>query len=253
MRRSKGIGGSDTARIVAGDWFSLWEEKTGRREPEDLSGVLPVQLGILTEELNRSWFELQTGLTVGRDNCAGLAHPIHEFMVGNIDGWVLDGVIECKHVSAFAKDDAIVSRYYPQLQHYLAVTSSPRSFLSVIYGNHRWEFYQVDADSEYQAELIEREAAFWWHVEENIAPKTPEAVAPAEIAFDTMRSVDMTGNNHWATLAADWLETRTAAARFNSATKGLKGLVELDVKLASGHGIKISRSRNGALTVREAK
>ena len=253
MDRQTGIGGSDAAKIMSGSWLELWEEKTGRRATEDLSDVLQVQIGIVTEELNRHWFELQTGLAVGRENCAGLAHPTHEFMVGNIDGWVLDGVIECKHVSAFAKDEATIERYYPQLQHYLAVTSSPRGYLSVIYGNHRWEFYQVDADPEYQTELIEREAAFWWHVENDVAPKSQEAAEPTEIAFDTMRSVDMTGNNHWSTHAGDWLETRTAAARFTSATKGLKELMESDVKLATGYGVKVSRSRNGALTVREAR
>ena len=253
MERTQGIGGSDAPRIMSGSWLELWEEKTGRRAPEDLSDVLQVQLGIETEEFNRRWFEYQTQLEVGREGATGLVHPEYRFMVGNIDGWVLDGIIECKHVSAFAKDEATIERYYSQLQHYLALTDSPRGFLSVIYGNHRWEFYQVDADPAYQAELIEREAAFWWHVEEDVAPETPEPVEPAEIAFDTMRSVDMTGNNSWATHAADWLETRTAASRFNTATKGLKDLMESDVKLATGYGVKVSRSRNGALTVREAR
>ena len=30
--RAKGIGGSDAATIMNGDWLALWEEKTGRRE-----------------------------------------------------------------------------------------------------------------------------------------------------------------------------------------------------------------------------
>jgi len=34
--------------------------------------------------------------------------------------------------------------------------------------------------------------------------------------------------------------------------KNLKTLVEDDVKQASGHGIKVTRAKNGALTVREA-
>jgi hypothetical protein len=33
----------------------LWQEKRGEVEPQDLSGNLVVQLGAVTEELNRRW------------------------------------------------------------------------------------------------------------------------------------------------------------------------------------------------------
>ena len=49
------IGGSD-ARIIMGTdepaLLRLWREKRGEVEPEDLSGNLIVQLGLVTEELN---------------------------------------------------------------------------------------------------------------------------------------------------------------------------------------------------------
>ena len=51
------VGGSD-ARIIMGDdeaaLLRLWREKRGEIEPEDLSRNLIVQLGVATEELNRS-------------------------------------------------------------------------------------------------------------------------------------------------------------------------------------------------------
>jgi predicted phage-related endonuclease len=54
------IGGSD-ARIIMGDdeaaLIRLWREKRGELEPEDLSANLIVQLGVVTEHLNRHWFE----------------------------------------------------------------------------------------------------------------------------------------------------------------------------------------------------
>jgi predicted phage-related endonuclease len=53
------IGGSD-ARIIMGDdegaLVRLWREKRGEIEPEDLSGNLIVQLGLVTEDLNWRWF-----------------------------------------------------------------------------------------------------------------------------------------------------------------------------------------------------
>jgi predicted phage-related endonuclease len=58
------VGGSD-ARIIMGEderaLVRLWREKRGEAEPEDLSGNLIVQLGVVTEELNRRWYEANTG------------------------------------------------------------------------------------------------------------------------------------------------------------------------------------------------
>jgi predicted phage-related endonuclease len=61
------IGGSD-ARIIMGSdeaaLIQLWREKRGEAQPEDLSGNLIVQLGTVTEDLNRAWYERNTGRRV---------------------------------------------------------------------------------------------------------------------------------------------------------------------------------------------
>jgi predicted phage-related endonuclease len=58
------IGGSD-ARIIMGDdenaLLRLWREKRGEVEPEDLSSNLTVQLGTVTENLNRRWWKRTGG------------------------------------------------------------------------------------------------------------------------------------------------------------------------------------------------
>ena len=84
------IGGSD-ARIIMGDdeaaLLRLWREKRGEIEPEDLSGNLIVQLGLATEELNRRWYQANTGqlLTdIGRH----IRHPVLRWMAATLDGRV---------------------------------------------------------------------------------------------------------------------------------------------------------------------
>ena len=61
------IGGSD-ARIIMGNdetaLIHLWQEKRGEVEPYDLSGNLIVQLGVVTEHLNRQWYERNTGQAI---------------------------------------------------------------------------------------------------------------------------------------------------------------------------------------------
>ena len=60
IERRSFIGGSD-ARIIMGSdeaaLIRLWREKRGEAEPADLSGNLIVQLGLVTEALNRHWYE----------------------------------------------------------------------------------------------------------------------------------------------------------------------------------------------------
>src|SRR6516225_968646 len=82
------IGGSD-ARIIMGSdeaaLVRLWREKRGEMGPEDLSGNLLVQLGLVTEPLNRHWYERNTGQTV---ECVQhrLRHPVLRWMGATLDG-----------------------------------------------------------------------------------------------------------------------------------------------------------------------
>src|SRR5262245_22556937 len=84
------IGGSD-ARIIMGSdeaaLLRLWREKRGEVGPEDLSSNLIVQLGKVTEELNRSWYERNTGRTVG-DVQRVVKHSAIPWMAATLDGIV---------------------------------------------------------------------------------------------------------------------------------------------------------------------
>ena len=84
------IGGSD-ARIITGDdeavLLRLWREKRGELEPEDLSGNLVVQLGLATEDLNRRWYESNTGRVL-TDVQRQMRHPALRWMAATLDGRV---------------------------------------------------------------------------------------------------------------------------------------------------------------------
>ena len=88
--RRRFVGGSD-ARIIMGDdeaaLLRLWREKRGEVEPEDLSGNLIVQLGLATEDLNRRWYEANTGQVV-TDIQERVFHPALKWMAATLDGRV---------------------------------------------------------------------------------------------------------------------------------------------------------------------
>jgi predicted phage-related endonuclease len=99
LRRSF-IGGSD-ARIIMGSdeaaILRLWREKRGEIEPEDLSRNLIVQLGLVTEDLNRRWYEINTGKAIS-DVQRHVRHPVIRWMGATLDGRVGDNgaVFEAK-------------------------------------------------------------------------------------------------------------------------------------------------------------
>src|SRR5215468_2084294 len=84
------IGGSD-ARIILGHdeaaLLRLWREKRGEAEPEDLSDNLLVQLGLVTEPLNRHWFERNTGHVITQVQ-RRVEHPVIRWMAATLDGMV---------------------------------------------------------------------------------------------------------------------------------------------------------------------
>src|SRR5258708_7935745 len=88
--RREFIGGSD-ARIIMGDdevaLVRLWREKRGEVEPEDLSGNLIVQLGVATEDLNRRWYDANTGQVI-TDIQKQVRHPALRLMAATVDGRV---------------------------------------------------------------------------------------------------------------------------------------------------------------------
>lgn len=248
------FGGSDANILMNGDPAAiqaLWEVKTGKAEPEDLSRILPVQLGSWTEEFNRYWFETQTGRQVTDEG----ARHINGFRACNLDGMTTteggqSAVFEAKHVNGFSKMDEVTQRYMPQLHHNSWLAGTNYAVLSVLLGTQGWECVEVPIDEWYMCALIDQETQFWQCVETDTPPLGFEPIK-APVAPEKFRKVDFTGNNEWGALAADWLSNRGAAKKFETAVKGIKGLVEPDVGHAVGHGIEAKRSKAGALTIKE--
>ena len=133
------IGGSD-ARIIMGDDESallrLWQQKRGEVEPEDLSDNLIVQLGTVTEHLNRHWYERNTGQTV-TDVQRRVVHPVKRWMAATLDGMIegTGAVFEAKFMLPWSfSEEAAAEKHMAQLQHNMWVTASRMAVLSIITG-----------------------------------------------------------------------------------------------------------------------
>src|SRR3981189_1124106 len=87
--RQNFIGGSD-ARIIMGKdekaLHRLWKEKRGEAAALDLSNVLIVQLGLVTEDLNRRWYELNSGHRIS-DIQRHVTHRTIPWMAATLMDW----------------------------------------------------------------------------------------------------------------------------------------------------------------------
>lgn len=248
--RSKLLGGSDANTIMSGDEeniLRLWRVKSGQEEDVNLDDVLPVQMGVFTEPFNIQWFEKQTGRKV-TDNGTQRTSAVHSFMGCTLDGLTDGGetVFEAKHVSAFAKEEEILDRYYPQLTHNMLVCGVNKAVLSVFFGNHKFEKFDISLDAIYSDILIDAERRFWDCVKNGTSPVAIVSKAPV----DAVRRVDMTGNNMWANFANQLKLNSAGKKLYDEAATNLKGLVEEDMAEAYGYGINIKRDKRGALRLK---
>lgn len=246
------IGGSD-ARIIMGDSEAaivrLWQEKRSEIEPEDLSRNLIVQLGLATEDLNRRWYELNTGKKV-KDVQRRVRHPVNRWMAATLDGVVAasGAVYEAKFMLPWSfSEEAAAEKHMAQLQHNMWVINAEAAVLSIITGGGKWVEIAIDADPLYQHLLLTAERKFWRCVESGEPPCVFGVEAPRP-RIKALRIVDMSASNSWAEFAGVYCRTRPAFLEHEAAKAELKKLVPEDAKEAIGYGLRAKRSKAGAIS-----
>jgi predicted phage-related endonuclease len=246
------IGGSDARTIMGTDeaaLIRLWREKRGEIEPEDLSGNLVVQLGLATEELNRRWYQTNTGQVI-IDVQRRVLHPALRWMVATLDGRIedSDAVFEAKFMLPWSfSEEAAAEKYMPQLQHNMWVVAARSGVLSVITGGGKWVEITTHADPLYQHLIVTAERKFWRCVERGEPPRL-FGVEPPKPRIEAVRIVDMSASNSWAEFAGLFRDTRQAFLDHERSKAELKALMPEDAKEAIGHGVRAKRSKSGAVS-----
>jgi predicted phage-related endonuclease len=227
----------------------LWREKRGEIEPEDLSGNLIVQLGLATEDLNRRWYEANTGQVV-TDLQKRIRHPVLRWMGATLDGRIegSDAVFEAKFMLPWSfSEEGAAEKYMSQLQHNMWVIAARSAVLSVITGGGKWVEIIAHADPLYQHLIVTAERKFWRCVENGEPPRL-FGVEPPKPRIEGVRIVDMSVSNSWAEFAGIFRSTRQAFLEHERAKAELKSLMPEDAKEATGHGVRARRSKSGAIS-----
>jgi predicted phage-related endonuclease len=246
------IGGSD-ARIIMGQdpkaLAALWREKRGEQPAADLSEELIVQLGLVTEDLNRHWYERNSGNAVMAIR-RRTKHRSIPYMAATLDGLVKQtgAVFEAKFMLPWSFSvEAAIEKHMAQLQHNMLVAGTKTAVLSIINGGGKWIEATVDADPVYQTVLVAVEQTFWHCVQTGALPALFDH-EPPKPRVEAVRIVDMSTCNSWAEFAGLFCQTHQAHLDHERAKSELKALMPDDAREASGHGLRARRSKSGAVS-----
>lgn len=182
--RKTGIGSSDAAASVGLNPYQsqleLWMEKTGRGgslpqiDPNDDSS--PMFWGSLLESFVATHYTKKSGNRVRKIN-AVLQHPVHAWMLANIDREVMGSpevqILECKTAGmngAKLWRDGVPEYVQLQVQHQLAVTNKAAADVAVLVCGNEYRCYRIARDDALITRLIELEAKFWDYVTRDIPP-----------------------------------------------------------------------------------
>lgn len=192
-------GGSDAATVLGLNLYKtrieLWEEKTRRREAEDISDKPYVKYGHQAEECLRDLFKLDfPKYEVKHEEYSIIKHPKYPFLFASLDGQLVDketgecGILEIKTTNILQSmqkekwKEKIPFNYFCQILHYLNVTGY--SF-AILKAQLKYDYngdikldtrhYYIDRhDYEEDIKYLERKEIEFWteYVEKDIRPPT---------------------------------------------------------------------------------
>ncbi len=255
-RRRSFLGASEAKIVMEGspeDVAKLIAIKRGERKPDDLSLNRAVQMGHVTEPLNRFWYTLETGTTLTRVGEPPVRFEEADYIAVTLDGFdpELEAPFEAKYHGGFETMDDLIDRYFWQLQQQMLVTDTQHAVLSVIYGlNSRYEYRMIAADPVSQMDLKLRARNVWKCVLSGEPWPELRPITAGKAEIKAYKTVDMSTNNAFADAAARFLENQVAAKKFAQAKVDLKSTFPDDALKVHGFGVIGTRDRTNKIVFR---
>lgn len=193
--RKTGIGGSEVAAVLGVCPYKtahdVWLEKTGRKEPEDLSKKPKIQLGIILEAPLAKKYAKQNKCQIKRLKQT-LRHPKYPWLIGSPDGIFIIGnkILEIKTATYPGKlwgasgTDIIPMNYILQVQHYMNVIGAVNECIinesdiyACIFGGKNekeddvFRTYTIKRDNEIIDYMVSKIDTFWnYNVKKDMPP-----------------------------------------------------------------------------------
>ena len=167
------IGGSDIGTIMGvNQWkspYTLWAEKTGLIEAEDISDKDAVWFGVMEEDIIAKRFTMKTELKVKKSNYA-YGCKEYPYLRGHVDRIAAKGKwgLEIKTTSSWNKtkydEGEIPESHYWQCMFYMFLTGWDTWYLATKRDN-RFYITKISRDDEAIERMLDACEDFWNHVQ----------------------------------------------------------------------------------------
>ena len=187
--RRKGLGASDIAAIAGvSRWSTPWQvyvDKVGAIPLDDNDGATEaMRWGQLLEGLVLDEWERTSGMVAGMRGLM-VQHDTHDWALASLDALAFESsassvedavaVVEAKTSSDFAWDEIPID-YQAQAQWQMAITGLDAVIFAVLHNGRALRVYDLGADYDDQAALLEAGERFWrTHVEAQVPPELEAA------------------------------------------------------------------------------
>lgn len=193
--RMRGIGGSEISAVIGQNPYmnniELWELKTGRRQPEDISDKPYVQYGNQAERHLRGLFRLdfpQYRVDYVENN--SFVNSRYPWAQASLDGWMIDengrlGVLEIKTTEILQSmqkerwNKQVPMNYYCQVLFYMAVLEAHfaiiKAQLKTVFDGipylqtKHYPIYRADVEEDIEY-MMRKGFEFWQYVERDERP-----------------------------------------------------------------------------------
>lgn len=253
--RKEGVGGSDVAAIMGlshyRSAYSVWAEKSGLYEPEDIGDKPAVHWGnVLEPVVGGEYSQNHPERTVRRVNavCRNLKRP---WAQASLDYEVKDpalgwGVLEIKTAGAMRASDweeGVPVYYQTQVAHYLSVTGRSFADVAVLIGGSDYREYRIMRDAEDEAAVVGAVDAFW---ADNVLGGEPPEITGARDDGSAVFGANRVGNGE-----VPYVDMSAAMSAFLAAKEDKKRADD-SFKLASNR-LKKEIGENTALECEEGR
>lgn len=261
--RANKVTASFLPKLMSGDdeWAILNEWRRIVDDPayeaEDLSDSWPVAFGSFIEPLALDWHERRTGNPLTRRG-ESVTHPTRPYVACTLDAWRASDntVVDVKAIGQWRKLHDVLPYYAAQMVCQRVCVGAEQASLLVVHGGGEPVEYPVTLTPEYEAAVWQRVDEFWRCVETLVPPFAMTTVA-APVPPERAKRVNLNKDGdlpNWAeemrTNLDLWGATFGYAKTNAVATKAVKELLPADVGLVTWSGVKVSRGKNGNVSIK---
>jgi hypothetical protein len=238
--------------------LKLYREEIGELEREPPTYAM--QLGSYVEPFMLDYLETKCERPITRRGEV-VDHPTIPEFCCTLDGYRAfdDAIIENKFLNSYQHRETFIPYYFPQALAQMRCTGASRMVLHVGRGTAEPEEYDITPKPDdiiaidYELEMWERVEAF----RQCLRTFTPPVPMPRVVTPEFYRTIDLTKGDpmpNWGHVLLPTLqlfeETRDAAEEHEKSGKEARALVPEDVAIVLTPDHRLSRNKNGAVSIR---